>query len=251
MFFFKKMVERLHDNHPIKLLMKPHQEKILKEIIHDNEVFVFSPSEKDQRHIDVSEEEVKIDAPFKVFSIELAGKSLTSMPAGEGNEDVRIEVILVHEISPCVYDFYDLVSANHPHGGKIYNINYCDSNQGEHYRWHLNIMDEMLKILSSQKVGVENVNSKFKVGTGKNKYFHKIKKVIHVTPKKLMSEAKSSNGKVIDWTHRFSVRGHWRDHDGIGKDRDDNYCVEGKTWVKSHVRGPEDKPLIKKQRVVL
>ena len=66
-----------------------------------------------------------------------------------------------------------------------------------------------------------------------------------------MGDIKSVGHREIEWSHRWSVRGHWRDHGGIGKDRDDNYCIEGKTWVKSHAKGPEDKLVIKKQRLVV
>lgn len=48
----------------------------------------------------------------------------------------------------------------------------------------------------------------------------------------------------------FELRGHWRAHDGLGKDRDGNYCVGGFTWVKNHIRGDENLPLIKKTRII-
>jgi len=46
------------------------------------------------------------------------------------------------------------------------------------------------------------------------------------------------------------VRGHWRKHEGIGKDREGIYGVEGFTWVSEHVRGPGNLPLVKKVRIL-
>lgn len=53
----------------------------------------------------------------------------------------------------------------------------------------------------------------------------------------------------IDWSHRWEVAGHWRKIKGKGKDQNGNE-VEGKTWVRDCVKGPENKPLKKKIRVV-
>lgn len=48
--------------------------------------------------------------------------------------------------------------------------------------------------------------------------------------------------------HRFDVGGHWRQVRGLGKDREGNYVISGKTWVKNHVRG--DGEYIQKARVI-
>jgi len=47
----------------------------------------------------------------------------------------------------------------------------------------------------------------------------------------------------IEYSHRWGVRGHWRHY------RDDDGNVTKRTWVRFHVKGPKDKPLIVKQRV--
>lgn len=54
----------------------------------------------------------------------------------------------------------------------------------------------------------------------------------------------------VDWQHRWQVCGHWRTVKGIGKDQQGN-PVRGFTWVNEHVKGPDDKPLILKTRVVV
>lgn len=43
---------------------------------------------------------------------------------------------------------------------------------------------------------------------------------------------------AVPWSHRWEVRGHWRRlRSGI------------RTWVRPHVKGPDDKPLIRKRKV--
>ncbi len=54
----------------------------------------------------------------------------------------------------------------------------------------------------------------------------------------------------MEWTHQWRVRGHWRARNGIGKDRMGRYNQGGRTWISDHVRGPEDKPLVEKRRIV-
>ena len=53
----------------------------------------------------------------------------------------------------------------------------------------------------------------------------------------------------IEWNHRWRVRGHWRRIEGIGKDPEGNK-VQGFTWIKECIKGPENKPLLNKPRIV-
>ena len=53
-----------------------------------------------------------------------------------------------------------------------------------------------------------------------------------------------------EYSHRWEVRGHWRKTKMLGKDPEGN-LIEGKTWIRDHVRGPVDKVLIKKVRVLV
>lgn len=56
-------------------------------------------------------------------------------------------------------------------------------------------------------------------------------------------------GEGVDWQHRWHVRGHWRQIKGKGHDADGNE-MEGWTWVKPCIKGPEDKPLVEKIKIV-
>lgn len=56
----------------------------------------------------------------------------------------------------------------------------------------------------------------------------------------------------VNWSHRFNRRGHWRrlKEGAIGKNRQGVYCEQGRTWVNDSTVGPENKPLVKKLRLV-
>lgn len=108
----------------------------------------------------------------------------------------------------------------------------------------------------------DNSNSKPKY----YRYNDKNKGVIRFNPKPtyiVLSEEKHktlknydniiSNGK-IERCFSFPVMGHWRrlsSQERIGKDKQDNYTIQGYTWVKDFIKGNKDMPLIKKEKIVL
>lgn len=52
-----------------------------------------------------------------------------------------------------------------------------------------------------------------------------------------------------EFDHRFHVKGHWRKIEGVGHDADGN-LIQGLTWVKQAIKGPKDKPIKNKIRLV-
>lgn len=96
--------------------------------------------------------------------------------------------------------------------------------------------------------GSENVNIRFRIGHGENRQSGKIKSVIHVRLKN--GKGNYTSGTNVEWSHRWEVRGHWRKIQGVGKDREGTYNTQGFTWVMPHEKGPEEKDLVKKIRVV-
>lgn len=90
---------------------------------------------------------------------------------------------------------------------------------------------------------------RMRIGTGKDRAAVKINRVVRVMLKTERKEYERVVGRVVDWTHKWEVMGHWRKVDGVGKDRDGNYTMRGVTWVAPHVKGKGD--LVKKQRVVV
>ena len=91
-----------------------------------------------------------------------------------------------------------------------------------------------------------------KFGSAKTlkKFGHTQIRNIVVIGKKREYDYSGAHNPDFEYSHRFRVRGHWRNCKGIGKDENDNYCVIGKTWVKDGIKGPDDKQLVEKIRVV-
>jgi hypothetical protein len=100
------------------------------------------------------------------------------------------------------------------------------------------------------KMYIEKQNIKERVGTGKNRALIKIKETILIGNKKEVYKSNNKNHNIIEWTHKWEVRGHWRKFNGIGKNENGKYIVQGWTWVNHYEKGPEDKMLIIKTRLV-
>lgn len=117
--------------------------------------------------------------------------------------------------------------------------------------WLKNWVRHALASMKDQVTATERVNIKQKARINGENIHHRIREVIHIVPKKNSPIRLVSEGSTIDWTHRWEVRGHWRRIDrGLGKNRKGEYCISGFTWVSSHERGPDNKPLIKKIRIM-
>lgn len=106
-----------------------------------------------------------------------------------------------------------------------------------------------LQRLNFCALGAERVNERVKTRVKGEKHLIKIREVIHVTPKKIVGVPGPFGGHV-DYSHRFEVRGHWRQIERIGKDPHGDYGVKGYTWVVPSIKGPKNKPLVRKQRVI-
>lgn len=73
---------------------------------------------------------------------------------------------------------------------------------------------------------------------------------VAIRPKRIAPLKSLNLSHDVDWKHRWTVRGHWRNIRGVGKDQEGTPVI-GKTWVKDCIKGPEDKPLVNKTRVVV
>lgn len=94
-----------------------------------------------------------------------------------------------------------------------------------------------------QKLKIKNYQNKTKAHI-------KFNDVVLIKHQKTQSSPQI-NALNLNWqySHRWRVMGHWRNIEGIGKNRQGEYCVEGKTWVLDHIRGPEGLDIIEKKRV--
>lgn len=69
--------------------------------------------------------------------------------------------------------------------------------------------------------------------------------VVVVKLRRRLTQTSNGEGNPVDWSHRWVVRGHWRNqwHPRLQQHR--------ATWISEHVKGPEDKPLVVKDKAIL
>lgn len=180
--------------------------------------------------------ETDLDAPFKVFSIEYLNSHLDEFVSADGKE-AKTYCVLVVEVEPKQYGYYTLTYAD-GFGWMIHKSN----SEGT-------LLKHVLNRLNKEQLGMENTRQSIKLGTGKAKQIHRIRKIIHVAPYKSIGQY-GAGSRQVDWTQHWSVRGHWRKIEGLGKDRADNYCISNFTWVREHEKGPKELPLVNKPRLV-
>jgi hypothetical protein len=204
-------------------------------------------SEGDTETTDVS----MLDLPFQTCSFELVNGTINTELEVD-NRGTRtmmsLECAVVHELEPRKYLMWYL--SRNPIDATKLNVNFSahlEDGDGNEMLGFLN--DVFIKPLHTSKIGTQKLNEKVKIGYGNNRRVARFNTVVHVVPTKTIPKEITPLGNVqIDWSHRWEVRGHWRTIDRIGKDRDGNYCVSNFTWVSEYIKGPENKPVIKKQR---
>ena len=187
-----------------------------------------------------------VDAPFAEFSIEepdFVRRDVVGI-------DTYHRCLFFAEISPTNFDVY-LYRQEQGRSEVILN----PATFKEIVPYYL----ERLKVEKEAKVSTKQTHN--------ISYKEKAKRVpcnyTLVSPKQMRSEAEKGIRGIIDWRSRWLVRGHWMglyttdaegkkviDETRIGKDRAGDYYVKGYTWVIDHEKGPEDKELIIKPRIV-
>ncbi len=177
-------------------------------------------------------------APFKVFSYEMLTGPITP-PREIFERNLSIWCVMCIEQIPGKFKFLILLDSNV--GSAVLRTNSCGA-----------LTDELLKRFNTEAVGVESCRTSIKLGAGKIKRQIRIRRIVHVRPKSVARKYIAEGGVKINFSHRFFVRGHWRNlaQGKLGKDRTGDYCVTGHTWVTECEKGPESAPLIKKTRIV-
>lgn len=190
----------------------------------------------------------EMDAPFARCSVEVLGAPCIMndrfVPEGPDDKPRRISCMFGTEISPKDFDVYALMDFTTGIGKRVLRVGYSKPNYGH-------IMHQYFQRLRREAVGYEAVRERMTVGTGKEKRIVRLRRLVHVVPKKLQLGYQDGPGRSVDWSHRWMVRGHWVSLPGkIGKDRAGDYCVQDWTWRSEHEKGPENAPLINKTRFV-
>ncbi|MGE3608034.1 MAG: hypothetical protein AB7I27_00500 [Bacteriovoracaceae bacterium] len=210
--------------------------------------------------VDEKLSEIPVCPPFSCQWIELSYSLNSSMAPSIKLNDYVITILgmLVHETSPNVFNIYTLENHRGLDRGSVNKFsaskNVSGSNSGESNLqmffavWMKAINNGSLCVEDGEEVVMlpkDNAKKENK------KRPHQIRRIVRIVPRNSKQEVKPIMNKgKIDFSHRWEVRGHWRKVAGIGKDREGKYGVNGITWVKECVKGPEHRPIIKKIRWV-
>lgn len=175
--------------------------------------------------------------------------------SGSDVNRILLRGFLIKELAPenlLIYMILDFKQGEEVYVDGMMKINLTrETILNEHEKVGLAILQTFLIALNdSPEYGTTDEHFVLKKGVGKDSYRHEIKQIIHIRKKIRKCESSQYNGKVVDWSHRWRVRGHWRKLQGVGKDRHGEYAIKGFTWVKDFVKGNENLPLIEKTRVL-
>lgn len=203
--------------------------------------FVFARKNVGPVDISVEDDEV-LDAPFRVFSMEMNEGCLTVSKGGvhtlnDSSPNIEagrcdIACIMCVETAPHRFTYYALVDMGKLEGKRV--VQFTDLGQ----RSIETVAIEFMRRLRKESWGQEKVRERVKIGVGSSKRTVTYRGVIHIAPdKQAGSYSESLGSRQVDWSTAWKVRGHWRRHDGLGKDRSGRYCVSGMTWVTDHVKG--------------
>ena len=231
------------------------------ELVKQARIFVISREsidntfEKERSDGCVNFDKVDLSPPFPVcwFEASLGGEMVLLF----GGKVKRASVgILVKEVSPSVFDLFTL--EGNLRDGTLYTsvsvFRGVTNDFGD--KTALATIKLWLASLNNGTLVVEKTDQVIHIPRpdrpAKTKP-HTINRIIRIVPHECRQNKTllpMTNNGIIDWSHRWECRGHWRKVDTVGKDRSGDYNVSGFTWVREHIKGPDNKPLIKKIRIV-
>ena len=190
-----------------------------------------------------------LDLPFRVCAFELDAGGLwgkSSSDDGFTETYPSIFCLIAEELTPKNIIFYVLTQVE----GQGIKIEWVHNDKDNRERWihYKSLVYEFLKKLNGNSHGHQSPRTLVKWKENGEKKQTRITKVIYVRSKNSSGEV-VHKGRAVQWSHAFWVMGHWRDISGIGKDRDGNYNVKGKTWVVPHVKNAELGDPVNKIRV--
>lgn len=240
--------------------------KALQLIFEDAKIFIVdlvSPEKPIDIKIDEEGGEYEYSMPFKTVFLEGNISHLGTLHSGNEKNDLTCVALLFDEISPEEFQFsgffYNRIKRQpHLYSGLIKTTEPIFIIQDEFIDAHKIMATQTLRnfcnLLKNSEFGTETYMRNVKTGTkatGKRTYF--INHIVRIRPKKSQEHVVPIIAKEVQWSHSWFVRGHWRVlHDPltIGKNRAGQYCQKGFTWVIDHIKGPDDKEVIDKIRVL-
>ena len=191
--------------------------------------------------------DIEFSLPFQSCAFALiSGEPLFEMVMSYDNSITYPVVLIIKEKSPGVNIF--LVLGYSYKDGDL-NITGAYYDQGKDDSHIEKTFKLFLREIRKNKIASERVNEQIKIRRNGKNTIHKIKTIIHVRQNDNPKQT-GVYGGPLDWTHRWEVMGHWRRVKGIGKNREGIYETIGFTWIGNYIKGPENKPLIQKTRII-
>lgn len=164
-------------------------------------------------------------------------------------DDDSVEGALISEKSPGEISCFSLLKNKDKYSVTHLDLSHSRKDELVTIR---NIEANLWQLTRSGFAGKVSVKERIKIGkiNSEENEVKKISSVIYIRDRYETEIPTMFDGRDIDYTYRFMVRGHWRKFEGVGKNREGHRGVDGFTWVSEHQRGPEEAPLIPKVRVV-
>lgn len=186
---------------------------------------------------------LELDLPFPVCFFEYADEaSLITYQYPSTGRRVDIYGLVVEELSPEKINLFVI-------GGLDDHVS-CELIDPDAWSVYIPSLKRLLEKIRQGALGTEALDLKVKVRLQGRNTHHRIKEIIRVVPKNARLTSKPLFSKIIDWSHRWEVMGHWRKTSGIGKNRSGDYSMVGFTWVVPHVKGPDSQRLVLKTRLI-
>lgn len=230
--------------HRLQEVLEDHPEVINTVLLQD-----FGVEEILEINNDLMEKEKGVlNLPFPVCLFEDTEKVLFNMTGENGGGANHngtplpdAQALVVVEFSPGDYGFIIIMED----GRSTWSV---DKNSWV-YTTAFAVCEQICDFVNSKRTCFGTSNTRIKVKTSRGNHF--IKKVVHCGSTKLRDgNSRTTVSMAVNWSHQWSVRGHWRRVPTVGKDREGNLTVKGFTWVVPHVKGPEASELISKVRIV-
>lgn len=144
------------------------------------------------------------------------------------------------------------LSESNPVVNEIYTLQFdpkklTDNTTKINYHFNVNFINRLFKqnTFKQHVTASPKINIQMRIG----REHHKIKHLILISPKKVITDFKNiGNNRPMIWKHSWEVMGHWRKVANIGKNKQSQYIIMGKTWINPSIKGKG--PLIKKTRIV-
>lgn len=209
--------------------------------------YIFTAEDGGSKELDKGSETI-LASPFRKFSIELDGRDLTSAENG----GVTTSCIFCEELGPNNYEFLldsnigdmtvflvvnkDTLTA-YKDGKKV-----VTQSSGDAYFQYVNLVNIYIEKIHSKKSGLVNRSgkAKFKDANGvKQTYVPNDVIYVSAISKKSKTVESQPGAERIRWLDGWTVSSHWRtiNPETIGKDRNGERTVMGKTFIGDHVKG--------------